>query len=472
MNMYDYYEEYDNLFMEILMDMVNKSTKKHVLRKINPNMYQKALNEFIKYGELMRFPSKYIHQWKNIIIQNFMYLDVITMFFGHKSYFNVDTFNDMVLNTDETGKSVSDWSEAMEYMEQMGYDEVLDNILPRFSNGHDLISDYALEPLTKIVESLYKTDDPNEILVLINKALDISHQRSDLSELFIEGGESSLDRISGVNENIKKVIREEIINYLKEEDYYDTKLPDDVKRNQNRYIGRGVTWYGSPEQMIVVHKDQVHGMWGNIYNPDKIEYVKNLILNSEENIEFECSYGLGDVVSFIDISEHQQSNVQDNFGIDYDGYDEPLSIGDTELDDYIGHEDIEDSKLLKYESYDDVDLYNLLNDNKFFLLQNKSLDQLNKEIEDLRQKNLQEIDEGFSENDQDFINAFIEIEENLYNAVKNNEGDLGLFMVQLRDGHHRVMGAIAAGEQYVCVDLAKEDIAKYKDYITRVRNKG
>lgn len=216
MDIYDYYEEYDNLFMEILMDMVNKSTKKHVLRKINPNMYQKALNEFIKYGELMRFPAKYVEQWKNIIIQNFMYLDVITMFFGHSTHFDIDAFNDMVLNTDETGKSVSDWNEAMEYMEEQGYDEILDNILPRFSNGHDLISDYGLEPLRKIVESLYKTDDPNEILVLINKALDISHQRSDLSELFIEGGEASLNRISGVDENIIKIIREEVLNFLNE----------------------------------------------------------------------------------------------------------------------------------------------------------------------------------------------------------------------------------------------------------------
>lgn len=216
MDIYDYYEEYDNLFREILMDMVNKSTKKHVLKKINPNMYQKALNEFIRYGELIRFPSKYVEQWKNIVIQNFMYLDVITMFFGHTNNFDIDAFNDIVLNRDETGKSVSNWNEAMEYMEQMGYNKILDNILPRFSNGFDLISDYGLEPLRKIVESLYETDDPNEILVLINKALDISHQRSDLSELFIEGGQNSLNKISGIDENIIKIIREEVLNFLNE----------------------------------------------------------------------------------------------------------------------------------------------------------------------------------------------------------------------------------------------------------------
>jgi len=210
----DYYQEYDNLFRDILGLMVSKSNQPIILRKINPNMYQKALNDFMKFGEITNYPTKYIHAWKNIIIENFMYLDVITMFFGHTSYFDVEIFNDQVLNTDETGNSVSDWSEAMEYIEDNHYDEVLDRILPRFSNGHDLVSDYGLEPLRKIVHELINTTNPNELIVLINKALDISHQRSDLSELFIEGGEASLNRISGVNENIIRIVRDEVQKFL------------------------------------------------------------------------------------------------------------------------------------------------------------------------------------------------------------------------------------------------------------------
>jgi hypothetical protein len=216
----DYYYEYDNLFREILNLMISRSNEQIRLRKINPNMYQKALNDFMKFGEITNYPTKYIYAWKNIIIENFMYLDVITMFFGHTSYFDEDTFNDMVLNPDETGESISGWNEAMEYIENNGYDEVLDRILPRFSNGHDLISDYGLEPLRKIVEELINSNDYNKIIVLINRALDISHQRSDLSELFIEGGEASLNRISGMNENIYnneillKIIRSELLKLL------------------------------------------------------------------------------------------------------------------------------------------------------------------------------------------------------------------------------------------------------------------
>jgi len=213
MDKHDYNNGFNYLFGEILQLMTAKSNEKIRLRKINPNMYQKALNEFVRFGKLMHYPEKHVYYWKDNVINNFMYLDVITMFFGHSNYFDTDAFNDYVFNTDETGESINDWSEAWEYIEEMGYDIVLENILPQFSNGHDLISDYGLEPLREIIMTLMENDDPNEIIVLINKALDISHQRSDLSELFIEGGEASLNRISGLDENIIRIIKEEINNY-------------------------------------------------------------------------------------------------------------------------------------------------------------------------------------------------------------------------------------------------------------------
>lgn len=233
---YDYYEEYENLFREILQNMVNKSNEKIRLRKINPNMYQKALNEFIKFGKLVHYPTKYIELWKEIVIENFMYLDVITMFFGHTSYFDIDSFNDNVLYNDGNEDNyISDWTEAMEYIEEMGYDNILDNMLPQFSNGHDLISDYGLEPLGVIIRELIETTDPNKIIILINKALDVSHQRSDLSEIFIEGGEASLNRISGVDENVMRIVREEVNKFLNEDDYQGQHSAPHTEDNSPMY---------------------------------------------------------------------------------------------------------------------------------------------------------------------------------------------------------------------------------------------
>jgi len=214
---YDYYEIYDEEFRNILTKMINGDRTPIRLSKIKPAMYQQALNEFMKYGQFMRYPTKYVDEWKDIIVRNTILLSVITMLFGHTSYFDFDTFNDMVLNTDETGESVSDWVKAMEYIEEHGYDDVLEAFLPKFSNGSDLISDYGLKPLEKIVSQLLRTTDPNEIIVLINQALDISHQRSDLSELFIEGGQASLNKISGMDENLNRIINEEISRFINEQ---------------------------------------------------------------------------------------------------------------------------------------------------------------------------------------------------------------------------------------------------------------
>lgn len=211
---YEYYEIYDDVFGDILHKMVNDDRTPIRLSKIKPSMYQQALNEFMKMGRIVRYPTKNIDRWKDIIIRNTVYLDVITMFWGHSSEFDVDRFNDYVMNTYETGEEVSDWQEAMEVIEKRGYDETLEAFMPKFSNGHELISDYGLEPLQKIVSQLLQTNDYNEILVLINKALDISHQRSDLSELFIEGGQVSLNKISGMDESVLKLIREELIKYF------------------------------------------------------------------------------------------------------------------------------------------------------------------------------------------------------------------------------------------------------------------
>lgn len=211
---YEYYEIHDEIWRDILEQMVRRDKTPIRLTKINPSMYQQALIDFMRFGKITRYPIKNILKWKNIIIRNTIFLDVNTMFYGHTSYFDEDTFNDYVLNTDETGESIHDWGEAWEYMGERGYEEILDAFMPKFSNGHDLISDYGLEPLQRIVVELLQTDDPNQIIVLINKALDISHQRSDLSELFIEGGQASLNKISGLDENVINLIKEEIYKYF------------------------------------------------------------------------------------------------------------------------------------------------------------------------------------------------------------------------------------------------------------------
>lgn len=59
-----------------------------------------------------------------------------------------------------------------------------------------MISDYGTEPLMKLGYEMARQEKPEEIIVTINRILDVAHQRSDLAEIFIEGGSASLDYIS------------------------------------------------------------------------------------------------------------------------------------------------------------------------------------------------------------------------------------------------------------------------------------
>jgi len=263
----------------------------------------------------------------------------------------------------------------------------------------------------------------------------------------------------------KKLVREIIRNVLKE--YYDTEvdapftttLPDEIKNRSNSYVGRGVTWYGDPDQMIVLHKSQVEGMWGNVYDNDKFNYLVDLIRTHEDNIEIECSYGIGDVIQLTDIVEHQTSERDGTFQTDYDGIDEPYSLGDEELDEYVSIEnlmDFDDMSLY----LDDFDVAKVFNENRIYLALGKV------SIEEVKEE-LSEVSDG-SEQDIKALNEFIRYEKMLKEALNNKDGDLGTFKVQIRDGHHRVMGAIEAGEEYVCVNLVKEDLEKFKGYYNKV----
>lgn len=65
-------------------------------------------------------------------------------------------------------------------------------------DGGYILSDYGLEPLEKYIVQLFKIDENNHNakLVLIDKMLNVVHQRSDLASWFVEGGSSTLSKLS------------------------------------------------------------------------------------------------------------------------------------------------------------------------------------------------------------------------------------------------------------------------------------
>lgn len=61
--------------------------------------------------------------------------------------------------------------------------------------GQWILSDHAMAPLWKLAVELQAADSDEDKLVLIDRILQITHQRSELAELFVEGGVRTLDEI-------------------------------------------------------------------------------------------------------------------------------------------------------------------------------------------------------------------------------------------------------------------------------------
>ena len=191
---YDYMEEYDAYY--VLSEFFNNPNGKEdwgVL--INPEMYAKALREFTQYGKLVNFPSKYVYQWMGIIMKNTAILETNTNLAGHSMGFpgyEVAEFAEQIDGI-EIGE---DYSEGSKWLEEKGlYDWM------QMPDGSDAWSDYGIEPLWKIFEEYDESLPPEKVLVLVNRALDVYHQRGDMASIFIQGGSKALSRIA---EEIKR----------------------------------------------------------------------------------------------------------------------------------------------------------------------------------------------------------------------------------------------------------------------------
>lgn len=69
------------------------------------------------------------------------------------------------------------------------------------ADGNDIMSDYGLSPLLKYLRELKeKSKTPEEKIVVIDKMLNVVHQRSDLASWFVKGGSQALSQLSGMSE--------------------------------------------------------------------------------------------------------------------------------------------------------------------------------------------------------------------------------------------------------------------------------
>lgn len=91
--------------------------------------------------------------------------------------------------------------EQMNFLDLIGFYDWM-----QMPDGSDAFSDYGLEPLERVLFEYDENLPPEKVLVIVNKALDVYHQRGDMASIFVTGGSSALSRISEHAQKSKKKV--------------------------------------------------------------------------------------------------------------------------------------------------------------------------------------------------------------------------------------------------------------------------
>lgn len=189
---------------------------------IDPAKYKSALLEFVKNGQLLRTKTEDVEKWFETIVRNTALLDQITDIVGHSAWFPETEIKEYFFGTDRAeadrkfqeykkqlqerdeelppefadtestaDKEISDMAVLWKLLEDKGFFDKA--ALP---DGSPAWSDYGLRPLWDIIGEYREGMPAEQVLVLINKALDVYHQNGDLVSAFIKGGAEVANQIS------------------------------------------------------------------------------------------------------------------------------------------------------------------------------------------------------------------------------------------------------------------------------------
>jgi hypothetical protein len=181
------------------------------------------------------------------------------------------------------------------------------------------------------------------------------------------------------------------------EDYFPESASGELEDEQDQYFVRDVVWIGDKGKMVRADPDYMQHIWGNIFDENKVAAVAMAVRQHPKRIYFYAPYG---TASRIDLQAVKES-------IEYaedEGLDRPYTTGDDELDEYLADPETH------------LDAYGAPGD------------------------------EEYDEEKRD-------MDAQLKQAVEDGDGDLGEWVVTVRDGNHRAFGAILGGEPYVYVRL-------------------
>jgi len=155
---------------------------------INPSSYGKALTEFVENGTFLHFPKEEVFKWIGIIFRNTTILLSNTALVGRTKDFPMDEIRE-TFETYGIDSNFNSKDECLARLKVLGFYDWL-----RPCDGTDGASDFGIIPLLSILVEYNEYTSAEDAFVIVNRCLDVTHKRGDLSTVFIEGGRKTLDK--------------------------------------------------------------------------------------------------------------------------------------------------------------------------------------------------------------------------------------------------------------------------------------
>jgi hypothetical protein len=176
---YDTFEIFESIITDVIDDFRNREAgEKQKWNVLNLFVVKRIWTDFVTTGRIK--DTSGMEKIADLVIKNIGKLYANTVLSKHTEQNPEDDYgiSDEELYDESDGKL-----DFVDYIDD-GY-------------GQMRISDYAMQPLLRDAVDLMGESEPEKMILIVDRIFNRIHQRSDISKFFINGGNKSLDRLSG-----------------------------------------------------------------------------------------------------------------------------------------------------------------------------------------------------------------------------------------------------------------------------------
>lgn len=175
----DMYELYEDIIMNIIFDYRSRRPgEKQEWGLLDLAQVKRIWEDFVTTGRIK--DKKGMEKIADTVINNIGKLYGNTVLAGHTSEDPFDSY-------EFTEEEISDDSDG-----KLDFVDYIDD-----GHGQMRISDFALGKLLKNGVELMGEAEPEKMILIVDRIFNIVHQRGEISEYFIKGGNHSLDVLAG-----------------------------------------------------------------------------------------------------------------------------------------------------------------------------------------------------------------------------------------------------------------------------------